>query len=272
MAMVDGAPVQWMELRPALLEAAGGQALQDLALDRRLAIELRKRGLAVDQSAIDRERQLLLESIAADRNTAARLLEELRRRDGLGPVRFDALLVRNASLRMLVADEVRITPETLAQARDLATGPRRQVRLITLPSLTDCDAALRRLDAGESFSDVAVEVSTDRSAARGGLLEPFARADVTYPQALREAVFALAPGQVSSPILLENGYAIAVLVRELPGAGATSGDLERAVRLAQERLLMDQLARRLLRETRITVLDDDLNDSWKRFAAPGNDR
>lgn len=272
-ALIDGSPIQWSEIRPILLEAAGAAALEELALDRLIAIELARTGRSVSKADIDRERDNLLASLSPDRNIATRLLDEVRRRDNLGPKRFEDLLKRNAGLRMLVRDEVRLSPEALAQAYDMTAGPKRQVRIITISTLTEAERTLDRLRAGAAFSDVAADVSTDRSAVRGGLLEPFARSDVSYPQALREAVFSLSPGQLSSPILLDNGYAIALLEREIPATGASlesmRPQLERSVRLAQERLLMDQLARRLLRESRITVIDDDLNESWRRRTPPG---
>jgi hypothetical protein len=39
--------------------------------------------------------------------------------------------------------------------------------------------------------------------------------------------------------------------------------LERLVRLRQERLLMDRLARNLLAQARITVFDESLNWAWQ---------
>ncbi len=59
-----------------------------------------------------------------------------------------------------------------------------------------------------------------------------------------------------------------MLVREIEGDGADleaeRPTLERLVRLNQERLLMDRLARRLLTNTTLTIYDDALHESWNR--------
>lgn len=264
--MIDGSPVAASTLWPSLAEAGGADVLREVALDQATELEARKVGVAITDADVEAERTLLLDSLAAQRDTAMRLLEELRRRDRLGPVRFAALLRRNAMMRALVRDQVQISDEALAVAWDMAAGPRRQVRIMALPTLADADRAAAAVRGGAAFMDVAVERSVDQSAARGGLLEPISRRDPTYPESLRATVFALQAGQISSPVLLPQGYVICTLVREVPASGQSlesmRPQLERSVRLSQERLLMDQLARRLLRETRVTVFDDSLNWAW----------
>ena len=46
--------------------------------------------------------------------------------------------------------------------------------------------------------------------------------------------------------------------------------LTRAVRLSQERVLMDQLARTMLDDASVTIFDEELNDSWKRQTRPSS--
>jgi hypothetical protein len=83
---------------------------------------------------------------------------------------------------------------------------------------------------------------------------------------MREALWALAPGEVSRPIFLSDNYAVLSLVRVVDGDGAdlyaVRPDLERLVRLNQERILMDTLARRLMTETSLTIIDDRIKWSW----------
>ena len=56
------------------------------------------------------------------------------------------------------------------------------------------------------------------------------------------------------------------LVRVVGGDGAdldaARPDLERQVRLNQERILMDDLARRLLAAATVTIIDDEIKWSW----------
>lgn len=272
-ALVQGKVMEWGELRPQLSEAAGGVVLREAVIDRLLAAELAARGIALRPDDVERERSLFFESLNPDADVSARLARELRARQGLGRVRFEALLRRNAGLRALVRDNVEVSEESLLRTHEVLHGPRRQARLMTLPALPEAQSAIGRVTSGELFGEVAVEVSTDSSAARGGLLEAVSRGDPSYPEALREAIWALDPGAISPPILLGDQYAVVMLVREIEGDGVTleqaRHDLERHVRLTQERILMEQAARRLLAQATVTIIDDSLKESWDFQARPG---
>ncbi|TVQ54414.1 MAG: peptidylprolyl isomerase [Phycisphaerales bacterium] len=268
-ALVDGRGIMWGELRRELTEAAGAQILRELILDRRVRDAILEAGIGIGPDALARERMLMLQSLHEEPNTAIRLLEELRKRQGLGERRFNALLRRNASLRALVRDDVEITDNMVRRTFETLHGPKRQPRLITVASLSKAQQLRERLvERDELFSDLAAEYSTDESAARGGLLEPISRSDPSYPEALLQELWALEPGAVSDPILLDEQYALITLVRQLPGDDVdfedVREDMARRTRLQQERLRMDQLARRLLRDVTVTIFDEALKDSWER--------
>ena len=265
-ALVDGRVVQWGELRPLLNEAAGATILQEVILDRTLRMELVRVGMTVNANDVDRERRLFFETLNPDPDVAARLARELRARQGLGRQRLHRLLRRNAELRALVRDQVVISEEAVLRTYEVQHGPTRRARLMVLPTLASAQAASDRVTTGEFFGDVAADVSTDASAARGGLLARISRADPTYPEAMREALWALDPGEISPPILLSRAYAVLMLVEEVDGDGVVIEDvrslIERQVRLTQERLLMDQEARRLLTGASVTIIDEALKESW----------
>ena len=121
---------------------------------------------------------------------------------------------------------------------------------------------------GVSFADVAVEMSTDSSAPRGGLLEPISAVDPAYPEALRQVLFNLNIGEMSDPILLDNKYAVIMLVKRIAPDEIKLEDvrpaLTRQVRINQERILMDQLARTMMADVSVTIFDDALNEAWSR--------
>ena len=269
-ALVNGRGILWGELRPIVTEAAGADALQDVILDHKLAELTAEAGLVITDDDEAAEQRRLLDTLSDDPNTAVRLLDELRDRQNLGPHRYPALLRRNAMLRALVRDRVQVTSAAVAQMHDALHGPKRQARLITVGDLSAAQVAAGRVRSGEFFGDVAVETSTDSSAARGGLLEPVSRSDPSYPAALRDAIWALPDvGDISDPILLGNGYGIVQLVREIDGDGVPLDDvrdkLERLVRMNQERVLMDRLARTILADASVTIFDESLESSWRRW-------
>ena len=273
--MIDGEPIPWSALRPALAEAAGAQVLNDVALDARVARRFAQQGLTLDAAMIERERANFAEAAAAaglSGDAAAAALERLKARRGLGPVRFAALLRRNAMLRALVQPDVLVNEASIAQAYALRYGERFRTRVITVSTANEAAGALRRVRAGEDFSRVAAEVSTDASGVRGGLVEPISPADPAFPQALRDTLAKMTPGEVSSPIALAQGFTIVVLdakgpLHVEPGPpvpGSVRPELERDARLRQERLLMEQLARELGAGTGVRPLDPSLR--WSNDA------
>ncbi|MBL9141799.1 MAG: hypothetical protein JNK53_08030, partial [Phycisphaerae bacterium] len=192
--------VSWDELRPILAERAGAAALEEALLDKRVRAAAAERSIAVTDEMQRQEEVSLRAQLSAEPDRADRLLDEVRARQGLGPRRWKALLWRNAALRAMVARDVTVVPQQIDAALDAAYGPRRKARVIAVPDLRAAQRVADRLAAGESFADIAAELSTDSSAARGGLIAPVSRLDPAFPAAFREALWSVAaPGGVSSP-------------------------------------------------------------------------
>jgi len=273
-AILDGDAIEWNALHRAMVEAAGALALEEQVLDRLLEAEARRRGVVVASADLQRE-ELALEAslgdVAALPAERRRLVEEIRRRRGLGTDRYEALLRRTALLRALVRPRVEITPEQLDLAMTIRFGEKRRVRVIAVSTLTEAQAVLTRLDRGEAFQEVAAQWSSDPSAARGGLIEPFSLADPSYPGAFRDAAAELSPGEVSGAIALPSGFAIIRLEEIIPGDDVELSTVRPIVledaRLEQERVLMTQLARRLLAEANLRILDPTLESAWRRRRA-----
>lgn len=250
-------------LGASLVEIAGQTVLREAIVDARLARQLDTAGIAVDAARVEREERLLLETISDDPARAVELLGEIRVRQGLGPVRFAALLKRNAGLRALVERNVSIDEEGLANMHDMLHGPKRVARIAVLASLGDAQqfAADARADAGGAgrFAELAVARSLDESAARGGLLAPVARRDPSYPEGLRAAIFSTEVGAISPPILDGARFYVVMVTEAKPADTTTLADArarcERMLRLSRERLLMDALARELASPEGVTIFD-----------------
>lgn len=282
LAFVDGRSVRLADLRAGLLASAGGEALFNLVLDRAITERLDAGGVSVMEADVDAERAALLRSLDPDdEDRAVRLLRRLRERRGLGPRRFAALLERNAGLRKLV----RATRDTAVDEAELriaytaAYGPRAQVRLALLPTMPDARQLRRAVRESASpearFIELAVQRSIDPSSARGGLLQPVSPADTAYPPAFRQALAGFqdrdpAPrgGELSPVVALGEGFAVLQWVRGVPGRDVAfedvRDDLAETLRLRREREAMDALARGLIAEADVTVLDPVLSESWRR--------
>jgi len=259
-AIVDGASVSWETLRAPIVEAAGTTILRDAVLDVRLARRLAADGRTVTDAMVERERELLLETLDPARERALELLASLRARQGLGPVRFEALLRRNAGLRALVARSVSVDEEGLASVHDLRHGPKRIARVGVFASLAEAERFRSDLAKGAGdFTRLAVERSLDESAARGGLLAPVARRDPSYPESLRAAIYATPVGAISEPVLDGARFFVVAVLEERPGDGTDPSSVRAEsahyLRLSRERLLMDALARELSSLDGVTIFD-----------------
>jgi hypothetical protein len=265
-AYIDGQPVTWAQIQTPLIETGGGQVLVELVMDRSLEHRLAERGVTVSEKDVEAEERILAETLSADPDQARRLLNELRSRRGLGDWRFARLLWRNAAMRALVQPEVQVTDAALRQAYDLRYGPRYETRLIVVDNAPTANDVVRRARDGERFEDLALQRSTDISRTRGGLIDPINPADASWPEAVREAVVRLQPGQVSDPIGLENGYAVMRLERKIDAREVRFDDvrdqLAQATRRDVEQRLMQRLARTTVAESSVTVLDPALSKSW----------
>lgn len=267
MAYVSGQAVAVGALEPALYEIAGGEALADLVLAQQIERTLGRAGLEVGAQAINEERRLIARTLSDDPDTAARLLAELRDARGLGKHRFEAMLRRNAGLRLLIADDVAVTEAAVKQAYLLRHGPRYRVRLLVTADAAAAGELRGRAAAGESFADLASLHSVDPSAAQGGLLSPISPADPRYPQALRTALPKLEPGALGPVIAIDDRFAVLWLEDKIAADGKALADvreeLARSVELRAQRLRMEQLARELLSEADVIVLDPALKRAWE---------
>ncbi|MEQ8770646.1 MAG: hypothetical protein RIB60_09065 [Phycisphaerales bacterium] len=277
---VDGASLDPPEITTRTAELAGGVVVEELALERALELACRQAGIAIERADIDRERSALVDAVLAERDgrqeNTALLLDRVRARRGLGPIRFEALLRRNAMLRALVHDSINVTETEIRLAHEMNAGPRARVRLIVTPSRQAASGAIERIrdDAAtvglvQAFADAARRVSTHASAAAGGSLGIVSPLDPALPESLRGQIAAARAGGLTEIVPIGDSYGVALieaviepqLPRELtPGRRA---EIRQEITRRKERLEMERLAIRLVRESEIRVVDPSLGWSFR---------
>ena len=281
-AIASGQRVNWGPLRDRLSEAAGGVVLEELALDAAIEAELSRQGVTVTDAMVKDEDRLLRRAIILDARMTAdqaeRAVVDLRRREGLGPKRYADLLRRNAKLRALarqsMALRLNVSDEEARTAAELMTGPRARARIIVVDS--DRAAAnvreqiMARIAGGEqpstAFANAAIVFSRDQTATRGGLLEGISAADAVVPDGVRRALRQIKENTVSDVLPLDNGAALLLVESRTPGSEPNRADIDAArnrVELRKERAAMDEIATRLLNESRVTIYDESLRWSWE---------
>jgi parvulin-like peptidyl-prolyl isomerase len=249
-----------------MIESAGGQILTERVLDMAVEARLARDNVKITPEQLAFEHKAITDTLSDNPDIAARLLGELRRQRGLGETRFNALLRRQAGLRIIVQPQILVTEAGMQQAYQAIHGPRYEVRLIVVRSLSDASEVRRRLAAGESFIDLAIRLSTDTSRSQGGLLSPISPADSTYPKIIREKVMTLKVGEVSDALALDNSFAILRLERKIEGDNVKYDDVKTEMAAAVRRMLETQAIQRtkkeILQHADIIILDPALKRSW----------
>ncbi|HTB22348.1 MAG TPA: peptidyl-prolyl cis-trans isomerase [bacterium] len=114
-------------------------------------------------------------------------------------------------------------------------SPRRVLRQIFTRTRPAAEGAMRELEMGDPFSEVAAAQGQGPEAAQGGLLGPVSRDEL--PKALIKAAWALKPGTYSPIVASHWGYHILYLESLVPG---DPGSLEEAAPAARAALLLDK--------------------------------
>jgi parvulin-like peptidyl-prolyl isomerase len=275
---LNSEPIRLESLQTQLLEAAGGQVLFEYVLDKQLAEELKRKGITISEEDVKKEERLMLNGLDTDINQAQRILNELKERRGLGPVRFHQMLYRNAGLRVLVKVPATYDPLAMRNEYEVIYGPRYEVRIAILESMAKAQEFNRRMRSGESFTDLVIQMSSDSSRLQGGLLSPFSIQDESYPKAIRDQLPLLKVGQVSDPIALDASATVALirLERKIEGSNVSMDsvkrELEQSLTLRMQRIGMDEQARTLMIKAKVTWTSTEYQRVWdlqaKRFGKP----
>lgn len=278
-AIVNGRPIGRGRLVEALIESHGLQLLQQLVVLELAQEETRRRKLRVTAADVDREFEQAVAKIAPAAGADGQALTDEERRQALEKLLDDKCLSmtefrlgmeRNAHLRKIIEAELRVDEATLREEFKRLYGQKAEVRNIQVGDVNDLHAALNLLATGTDFAEVARRVSKDPdSAARGGLLEPFAFNDEALAPALREAAFALKPGEVSKPIRVGRWWFILKLERQIDPPEVrfedVRGEVEQKLR---ERVVPEEMSRlvaELFAKAEVRVLDRTLRPKFEEL-------
>ncbi|MEM9064656.1 MAG: peptidylprolyl isomerase [Planctomycetota bacterium] len=274
-AIVENRSLNRDDLFPRLAEAAGAAVLNEFVLESALADELRLLNLTVTDELVQQERGLVERAIDAGAGSGG--ADAIRARRGLGPLRLDRAVWRNAALRLLARDRgvAEPTETDLRGVFEERFGDAVRVRLIVVP--TERAAAAIATEIGRATGpstakiDVAARLATehsiDPSAARGGLYERLPLESERYPSALRSAARITPPGRVAPVIALDSAFAVLLVESALPAAQTSFEEqrdaLAAELRDAAEQRAMDRLAQRLTAGVTTFVRDPALLWSWE---------
>lgn len=259
MAIIDTTPIRQEDLWPALIELGGQEVLEDYVLTLALTDALRNHGLEVLQIDIETEERVF-STITSEIDIG--VLNQLLEDKGIGDVRKSQLIWRNAALRKLVKHQVSINDDAVQRMFSIIHGPTYPTRIIVVSTLDEANTVISTIQGGEAFSDIAIEKSIDASASRGGRVNPISTSDPVWPSPIREQISILQVNTISNPVLIGDRWVI-IQVTDSPTTsdvefGEVEPEMRRLATYAQERFLMETLARSLLSKSTIKFIDVDL--------------
>lgn len=213
------------------------QIVESLIEERVILTHSRDTGARVDDAEVDRA----VQTVAAQNQLTPEALRQRLVADGIDMVRFranlrDQMMVERTRERE-VYQRIRITDievDALLDRQRTAAAADREINLaqilVTVPEGASeavaaerrarAEAALKRVQAGESFEAVARELSEDSNRERGGVigLRPQSR----LPDLFVEGASALKVGEVSARLLRSGaGFHILKLVERSDGTGSS---------------------------------------------------
>lgn len=283
-AMVNGRPISQRQLNRVLHESYGLRILQQLMLVDIAREKAKALGLKVTRTDIDAEYQQALEGIAGparDPNVPLtedekqQALDYMLQQNCITRAEFMLGMERNAYLRRIAEQDFKVDEATLREEFARTYGEKAEVRHIQI-RMGDTAAlheALNLLADGVDFAEVARRVSqNDETAARGGLMEPFAfdASDDTIAPEIRDRAFALSPGEVSTaPVRVGQWWHLLKLERRIPPADVRYDDVrDQVLAKLRDRVIrqrMNELMVKLFQAADIRVLDVDLRRDFEKF-------
>jgi parvulin-like peptidyl-prolyl isomerase len=179
-----------------------------------------------------------------ERRVASRLLDQLidqevvaaaAQGDGESVVPEDPA-ARSAAVRSLLRDlcgpvpqiPQEVVDDEVARRLKQVQPARAHVRQLLLEDLEQAEAAKRRLDQGEDFGRISLEVSKAPNSEGGGELGYVVQG--TLPPDLDEVIFAMEPGATSQPVPSPAGYHIFQVLEVVPEGPPRRAEVELAAR------------------------------------------
>ncbi|HMB95532.1 MAG TPA: peptidyl-prolyl cis-trans isomerase, partial [Tepidisphaeraceae bacterium] len=223
--------------------------------------EAARAGATVSPEDINNERQMTFAKMFqdADKSDYEQLFTQFLQQEHISRVEFDLVLATNANLRKVAEPLVKgkITDAALQEAFRQLYGETVQVRHIQLANMQEVIEAKRRLSTNEPFAQVAQEMSRNaRTATLGGELPPFSRQAAGYPQAFKDAAFALKEGEVSDAVQAEGAYHLIQLEHRIAPKAVKFEDVKDSLRED----LTDRLVQATIKDLRTQIAQDAIKE------------
>ncbi|WPK13877.1 peptidylprolyl isomerase [Lysinibacillus louembei] len=231
---------------------AGEQLLQQIMVEKILNDKYK-----VTNEEIDKE-------LASVKESAGEQFETLLSQNGLS----EEGLKENIRINLLsqkALEEMEVADEDIQKYYDQASQEL-HARHILVADEETAKEAIKRINDGEDFADVAKELSSDGSAEKGGDLGWFTVGMMV--KEFNDAAYALELNTLSEPVQSQFGYHVIEVTEKRPVEDY--GTLEEKKDEIREQLLaqfsMDDVITKLLKEAKVEVKDADLKGAFDKYS------
>lgn len=207
-ATVNGKEITKDQLYEEVSKAGGGEAALDTLITKELIFqEADKSQVAFTEADIDKEIQDYITQFGSAEN-----LDQALMANGMSMEQLRENIQMNGLLTKLLEPQVKVTDEDIKKTFDenkASFDTPEQVRASVILVKTEAEAneIIKELNAGQDFAELAKSKSLDEyTKANGGDLDFFARGE--QEEAVEEAAFKLAKGEISGAVKTSQGYEV----------------------------------------------------------------
>jgi parvulin-like peptidyl-prolyl isomerase len=267
MAVVNGEEIGRNELAKYCLWHYGKPVLESMVNKKLILDRCKELNLEVTASEIDQEIDRVARKFALPVDQWLKMLKEER---NIAPEQYAGdIILPTLALRKLAADQMQITPEELAKAKETYYGEAVKALLIACDQLDKArEAHAKALANPADFGNLAKEYSDDvNSASTKGMIQPIRR-HMGDPK-IEEAAFKLQPGQISDIIPAGNQFIILKCEAFLPPRQPPANYEENLKETIREAKLRDAASTIFKQLQDKAVIEIVFNDPEKSKQYPG---
>lgn len=227
-ATVGNTDISKEALYEEMVSAYGADTLSVMITDEIIRQEAANSDVEVTAEEIEAELTSYAESYGGIES-----LETVLASSGVTTADLEADIEMYLSIEKLIGSDIEITDEEITayfEENKEAYGQAATVEAshILVATQEEAEEVKAKLDAGEDFSELAAEYSTDTTTAEiGGELGPFAAGEMTA--AFEEAAFSMEAGDISDPVETEYGFHIIQVTGKTEAVEATLEDAKEEI-------------------------------------------
>lgn len=230
-ATVNGVEITKDRLYDSMIAGGGAQTLDTLINEELINQEAAKQNITISDADIEEELEMYRTQFGSDEK-----LNEALTQFGMTRDQLEEQIVQQLKLTKLLEPQVEVTDEQVKQIfeqnqESFNTPEQVRASVILVATEEEAKEIVKELDGGADFAELAKNKSLDvMTKEQGGDTDFFARGE--REEAVEEASFKLAKGEVSEPVKTTEGYQVIKVTDRKEAHTATLEEKQEEIRKA----------------------------------------